>query len=200
MPLIVFEGIDGCGKSTQCRLLRQRLDDAGHQHHFHREPGGTALGERIRDILLDPATQAGARAEVFGYQMARAQLVDECLRPQLASGAIVILDRFYHSTLAYQGYGLGLDPDRIGAAVALACDDLRPDIALYLRVPLARCLQRRGATDPDRIEARGQDYLQRVADGYETLLGYDNLVAVNGDAPAEAVAEAIWALVAPLLV
>lgn len=201
MPLIVFEGIDGCGKTTQFAALRERLDRLGRRYHHFREPGGTQLGERVRALLLDPATRAGARAEIFGYQMARAQLVEEHLKPLLARGELVVLDRFYHSTLAYQARALGIDPARTRAAIELAVDGLRPDLVLYVRVPVAECLarQQRAGVIGDRIEARGQAYLERVAAGYEVLVREDGLIAIDGTAAAAEIAEQVWELVRPLV-
>ena len=113
MPLIVFEGIDGCGKTTQVERLKQRLTTDGISFRHLREPGGTELGERQRALLLDPATKACPTAELFGYLQARAQLCHEVIAPALANDELVILDRFYHSTLAYQAYGLGLDQAQV---------------------------------------------------------------------------------------
>jgi len=101
MTLIVLEGIDGCGKSTQLERLVERLRAAGREPRVLREPGGTELGERIRAILLDPATEACPIAELLGYQVARAQLVHQELKPALERGELVVLDRFWYSTIAY---------------------------------------------------------------------------------------------------
>jgi len=196
MPLIVLEGIDGCGKSTQHRLLVEHLQRRGIQPELLREPGGTALGERIREILLDPTTEACAEAELFAYQVARAQLVRERLRPLLQAGRFVVLDRFWYSTVAYQAYGLGLGVARVRAAIDLAVGDLVVDHALYLRVTVARAAERRGAQTADRIEARGSDYLQRVHAGYEALAASGELTAVDGERPIEEVHAAIWSALA----
>src|ERR1043165_8810424 len=126
MPLIVFEGIDGCGKTTQVEHLTARLKDGGIAFRHLREPGGTELGERQRALLLDPATKACPTAELFGYLQARSQLCHEVIAPTLAAGGLIILDRFYHSTLAYQAYGLGLDLAQVRAAIRLATGGGRP--------------------------------------------------------------------------
>lgn len=197
MPLIVLEGPDGCGKSTQAGLLAARLLAAGRSVLRLREPGGTRLGEAVRGILLDPATQACAEAELFGYQMARAQLCHEVIAPALARGDWVVLDRFWHSTIAYQAYGLGLDPARVRAAIDLAVGSVRPDLALLLRIPDAVASARRGARGTaDRIESRGDDYRARVVAGYEALAASGDLEPLDADAPVEAVSARIWARLA----
>jgi dTMP kinase len=196
MPLIVFEGIDGCGKTTQVQALAARLRARGLDVRLCREPGGTALGEQVRAILLAPATRSVPVAELFGYLMARAQLCQEVIAPALAGGELVLLDRFYHSTLAYQAYGLGLDPAQVRAANALATGNLRPDLVLWLRLDpaqaQARRQQERGA---DRIEARGLPYLERVHAGYARMAGDGELAAIDAAQAPEAVADAVWAAV-----
>lgn len=197
MPLIVLEGPDGCGKNTQAGLLVARLQAAGRPVQRLREPGGTRLGEAVRAILLDPATVAGAEAELFGYLMARAQLCREVIAPALAAGTWVVLDRFWHSTIAYQAWGLGLDPARVRAAIDLAVGGVRPDHALLLRIPAAAAVARRAArAGADRIEARDDAYRARVAAGYEALAAAGDLRPVDADGSPEQVAERIWALVA----
>lgn len=198
MPLIVFEGIDGCGKSTQVDLLAARLRRAGRACRQLREPGGTALGERQRALLLDPATKASPVAELFGYLQARAQLCHEVIAPALARGELVLLDRFYHSTLAYQAYGLGLDLAQVRAAIALATGGIVPDLALWFALAPEEAARRRtAARGEDRIEARGMDYQRRVHEGYRALVASDGLVELDGRLPADQLAETVWALVEP---
>lgn len=200
MPLVVLEGIDGCGKTTQVEGLVARLADRGIAARVLREPGGTALGERVRELLLDPATVASPVAELFGYQMARAQIVEERLRPALAAGEWIVLDRFWYSTVAYQAYGLGLDVDAVRAAIALAVGDLAVDVACYCRIDVATAVARRAAArGEDRIERRGEAYLERVVAGYESLVAEGVLSAVDATATVAEVAEAIWAQVADLV-
>jgi dTMP kinase len=199
MPLIVLEGPDGCGKSTQAGLLTDRLTSTGRTVLRLREPGGTRLGEAVRSILLDPATQACAEAELFGYQMARAQLCHEVIAPALQRGDWIVLDRFWHSTIAYQAYGLGLDPVRVRAAIDLAVGAVRPDVALLLRIPDAVASARRGARGTlDRIESRGDDYRARVLAGYEALATSGDLEPLDADGPSDAVSERIWARIRPV--
>lgn len=193
MPLVVLEGIDGCGKSTQAGLLAARLGATGRTVLRLREPGGTRLGEAVRGILLDKATVACAEAELFGYLMARAQLCREVIAPALGRGEWVVLDRFWHSTIAYQAWGLGLDPVRVRAAIDLAVGPVRPDHALWLRVPQAEAASRRDArAAADRIESRGADYHARVAAGYAALAAAGDLVETDASGSPEQVAERIW--------
>jgi len=197
MPLIVLEGIDGCGKTTQVERLAQRLAEAGRPCRRLREPGGTALGEAQRALLLDPATQACPTAELFGYLQARAQLCHEVIAPALAAGEVVLLDRFYHSTLAYQAYGLGLDPAAVRAAIRLATGGIVPAVVAWLAVDPDEALRRRAASRgrDDRIEARGPAYLRRVHDGFAAMAEAGELVRIDAAEPPDAVAEAVWAAV-----
>lgn len=200
MPLIVFEGIDGCGKTTQVAALTGRLTAERIPFRHLREPGGTALGERQRALLLDPATRACPTAELFGYLQARAQLCAEVIAPALTAGELVVLDRFYHSTLAYQAYGLGLELNAVRAAIRLATDGIVPDLVLWLALDPAEAGRRRAAARGlDRIEARGLDYQTRVHDGYRALVASDGLVELDARQMAEAIAGDIWLRVHPLI-
>ncbi len=199
MPLIVLEGPDGCGKSTQAALLTTRLEAAGHPVMRLREPGGTRLGEAVRAILLDPATVASPEAELFGYQMARAQLCREIIAPALARGSWIVLDRFWHSTIAYQAHGLGLDPLLVRAAIDLALGSVRPDVAICLRLPAAEAHRRRSArAAADRIELRSDDYRARVGAGYEAMVRSGDLQPIDADGTSEAVAARVWDVVSRL--
>ena len=193
MPLIVFEGIDGCGKTTQVERLKQRLTTDGISFRHLREPGGTELGERQRALLLDPATKACPTAELFGYLQARAQLCHEVIAPALANDELVILDRFYHSTLAYQAYGLGLDQAQVRAAILLATGGIRPDLVLWLAVDPAEAQRRRAAArGQDRIEARGLAYQQKVHDGYRALVTSDGLVEIDARQTPDVITARVW--------
>ncbi len=200
MPLIVFEGIDGCGKSTQVRLLGEHLQRQGRPFRALREPGGTVLGEQQRALLLDPATQACPTAELFGYLQARAQLCHEVLAPALARGELVVLDRFYHSTIAYQAYGLGLQFDAVRAAIRLAIGDITPDLVLWIDLDPAVAAQRRAAArGEDRIEARGIVYLQRVHDGFAALARAGEMTRIDGATSVDEIGHAVWTKVANLV-
>ena len=136
---ITFEGTEGAGKSTQIKLLAERIQATGHKARVLREPGGTPIGEEIRHTLQHSAQNAAMtpEAELLLINASRAQLVREVIRPALAAGEIVLCDRFYHSTLAYQGYGRQLDLKRVQEVIDFAVGDTRPDLTLMLHVPLA---------------------------------------------------------------
>jgi len=162
--LIVFEGIEGAGKTTQLVRLAARLAAAGVPHASFREPGGTPLGDAIRALLLDPARDITPRAEALLFMASRAELVERELKPMLARGAVVLLDRFTLSTYAYQVEGRGLGEREVRAANVTATDGLVPDLTLLLRVPPEigeDRARRRGA--PDRMEASGRAFHERVA-------------------------------------
>ena len=199
MPLLVFEGIDGCGKTTQVERLVARLNAEKVAHRRLREPGGTALGEAVRAVLLDPATKACAVAELFGYLMARAQICHDVLGPALAAGELVILDRFWPSTMAYQAYGLGLDPGQVRAAIALAVGTVRIDRCLWFDVPPEVAERRRAGTGKDRIEARGIGYQRRVRDGYRVLAEAGEITRIDADQEVGVLEGVVWGEVRGLL-
>lgn len=196
MPLIVFEGIDGCGKTTQVERLKNRLTAAHIPFKHLREPGGTELGERQRALLLDPKTRACPIAELFGYLQARAQLCNEVLTPALTANELIILDRFYYSTLAYQAYGLGLNPSRVRAAIELSLNGIKADLAMWFNVDPAEAQRRRAAArGEDRIEARGLEYQKRVHEGYKGMVTSDHLVEIDAHQHPDAIANQVWQLV-----
>lgn len=165
--LIVFEGIEGAGKTTQLTRLVARLAAAGVPYASYREPGGTALGDAIRGLLLDPTREISPRAEALLFMASRAELVERALLPDLAAGRVVLLDRFTLSTYAYQVAGRGLDEREVRAANVTATGGLVPALTLLLRVQPetgADRASRRGA--PDRMEAQGAAFHTRVADAF----------------------------------
>lgn len=167
---ITFEGLDGCGKSTQMDLLAQALRGRGYVVLVTREPGGTALGEAVRDVLLDPRHHGiSARAEALLYAAARAHLVEQVIRPALADGQVVLCDRYLDSSLAYQGYGRGLGVDDIIMLNVWATDGLFPDLTLFLDLDDSVRSTRLAAV-PDRLEAEDEGFHQRVGAGYRELL------------------------------
>lgn len=175
---LVLEGIDGCGKSTQLEALAAWLPISGllppgARLHCSREPGGTALGQALRQLLLhpDPREAPCSRAELLLYAADRAQHVQTVIRPALEAGDWLLSDRYVGSTAAYQGYGRGLDLSLIQQLEAIATDGLVPDLTLWLDLPLALSLQRRRQRSADRIEAAGEAFLARVADGFAVLAG-----------------------------
>ena len=168
---ITVEGIDGCGKSTQARLIAAALEAAGHDVLRLREPGGVKISEQIRAILLDPANgEMGDVCELLLYEAARAQLVHQVIRPALAAGKTVVCDRFYDSTTAYQAFADGLDRNMVSQANELAVDGCRPDLTLVFDLPVEDALRRRsGRGAEDRLELKGMEFQERVAAGFRAV-------------------------------
>ena len=198
---VVLEGPDGCGKSTQARRLAERLRGLGREVVHTREPGGTSAGERIRDLVLDPALgEIAPLTEVLLYQAARAQLTAQVLRPALARGAFVVCERWHYATSAYQGAAGGAPAEAVRASSALATGGLDPDRALLLDAP-DEVLEARIARPRDRIESRGPDYRRRVAQGFRALFAADpaRLRTVDARGSEADVAARIWEQVRDLL-
>jgi dTMP kinase len=226
---ISFEGTEGCGKSTQVKLLAERLDALGHRVETPREPGGTLIGQEIRNTLKHSEDNAAmtAEAELLLMNASRAQLVREIIRPALADGKIVLCDRFYDSTTAYQGYGRQLDLKMVQTVIDFAVDKTRPNLTVLLTVPVeiseARRLARREAmlldvprktqktksytklpfSEPlrDRMEEADRNFFERVAQGYEAIAAAepDRIHKINGVDSVEIVSAKIWELVQPIL-
>lgn len=169
---VSFEGIDGCGKSTVMERLSEWLDEAGIPHIRTREPGGTTLGEKIRGLLLDPENKGmDWRTEVMLYTASRAQLVGEVIRPALKAGKWVLADRYIDATLAYQGYGRGLDLEPLRRMQDWAVDGLTPDATVLLDCDVELAFGRmRGRNErPDRMELESRAFHQKVRRGYLEL-------------------------------
>jgi dTMP kinase len=169
---IVLEGLDGVGKTTQVALLSAWLHATGTRHILVREPGGTPLGEAIRELVLSRHDLAvSAESELFLILAARAALVRDVIRPALEAGTMVVADRFTLSTLAYQGYGRGLDIEAIHHALDVATGGLRPDLCIVLDLPLDEGLRRRDAAggSADRIEREGEGFRRKVHEAYLAL-------------------------------
>lgn len=170
--LVTLEGPEGSGKTTQATLLHEWLVEQGYNVLRTREPGGTRIGERIRSVLHDPAhTEMAAQAEILLYSAARAQLVAEVIRPALAVGQLVLCDRFFDSTYAYQGYGRGLALDVLRGITDFATGGLIPDLTLYLDIDPAVGLQRRiqGNGEINRLDRETLVFHQKVRKGYLEL-------------------------------
>ncbi|MHB1536029.1 MAG: dTMP kinase [Acidimicrobiales bacterium] len=185
---VVLEGGEASGKSTQAARLAASLRAV-----LTREPGGTAFGERVRAVLLDPALPPlSERAEVLAFLAARAQHVAEVIRPALAAGRNVVCDRFAGSTLAYQGYGRGLDVDELAAMSAWAAAGLAPDRVILLTVPSGEATARLGRRDvrADRMEGAGAAFFDRVSAGFAALAAADpdRWRVVDGCGPEDEVA------------
>jgi dTMP kinase len=194
---ITFEGIDGCGKTTQMRIAAEWFRQLGIDFVETVEPGGTGIGQQIRRILLDPANAAiRPRTELLLYFASRAQNVDEVIRPALEAGRSVLCDRFTDSTLVYQGCGRGLDTSVVMELDRIACRGLKPDITLLIDIDietsLARAKRRNERTGPaeSRIDEEGAAFHERVRRGYLALAGSepDRFVVIDGRAPVSDVA------------
>jgi dTMP kinase len=189
---ITFEGVDGSGKTTQAALLAEALRAEGHDVVATREPGGTELGERIRELLLDGGVIT-PWAEASLFAAARAQLVEEVIRPALARGADVISDRYIDSSLAYQGLARGLGVDRVLELNLLATGGLLPDRTFLLLLAPEQAARRRRGAEADRIEGEGNDFATRVDDAYRELAAVfgQRLVTIDASLPVEAIARTI---------
>lgn len=171
---VTLEGVDGSGKSTQASLLVERLRQEGREVVALREPGGTPISEKIRALLLDPENAEMAdECELLLYEASRAQLVREVIEPALQRGAIVVCDRFYDSTHAYQHGGRGLSDALVSRANELGCCGLSPDVTLVLDIDPAAALARATAQGADRLEAEGLAFQQRVRKDYLALAKAD---------------------------
>ncbi len=206
---ITFEGTEGSGKSTQVPLLVERLLEWGHTVRIFREPGGTPIGEEIRHTLKHSHANAAmtAEAELLLMNASRAQLVREIIRPALSRGEIIVCDRFYDSTTAYQGYGRQLDLQNVRSIIDVAVGNTRPDLTLFLKVPQTvseERLRSRQATMPfirDRIEESDRAFFERVAKGYDEAAAAEpkRIQTINAVGAIEEIQSAIWRIVAPLV-
>ena len=163
---ISFEGIDGSGKTTQINKLSRWFEEKAIPHTVLREPGGAFLCERIRDLLLDKNIEINSRSETLLFMAARAQLIEEIIKPDLSNDKFIICDRFIDSTLAYQGYGRKLDLNVINNMNKFSTDNITPDITFLMDVDLETSIKRRMGNDIDRMELAGDEFLSQVRDGY----------------------------------
>ena len=197
---ITFEGPDGSGKTTQVRQLADWLRERGHDVVLTREPGGTDIGDQIRAVLHDPANGAmDARTEILLYSASRAQHVTQRILPALAANKIVVSDRYADSTLAYQGYGRGLNLETLRRITSFATGGLTPDLTLYLDITPEEGLQRRqsGGGEWNRLDAEAIEFHQRVRAGYLELVRQEpeRWVVVRATCSVEEVQAEIRALV-----
>lgn len=200
MPAGLFlsiEGIDGSGKSTQLELLTNRLRREGVPYLLNREPGGSEVGNQIRQILLDPSNPVSPTAELLLYFANRAQNVDQQIRPALREGKLVISDRYTDSTLAYQGSARNLGQELVANLHAIACRGTEPTLTIYLRIRPELSVKRLGQQKKDRLEAEGRAFHERVFEAYEGLARADTerIVVVDGDRKQTVIAEEIWHIV-----
>lgn len=178
---ITFEGIDGCGKSTQLRMVKERLTSEGRDFIEVREPGGTTVGEKIRAVLLDKKNDSMVPlAELLLYEAARAQITEEVIKPALENGTIVICDRFFDSTIAYQGYARELGFELVDCLNKIATAGLKPDITFLLDLSAEDALKRRigRGEEEDRLEALGTSFQVKVREGYLKAASEDSRIKV----------------------
>lgn len=200
---IAFEGVDGSGKSTQARLCAEKLLARGYDVVTVREPGGTALSDAIRELVLDPSRQVAPTAELLLYMAARAQLVAQVIAPALAHGKVVISDRFGWSTFAYQGYGRGIARATIDDLMRAACGETWPDLMVVLDIdPQLRRSRLLGQGRPlDRLEREDESFFNRVRQGFLALAAQApaQSVVFAGDAAPEELNQAILAKILSVL-
>jgi len=203
--LLSFEGSEGCGKSTQIRLLRERLGQSGRRVEGLREPGGTEIGESIRHLLQHSKEGAAMtpEAELLLFAASRAQIVREKIRPLLEAGVFVILDRFLDSTTVYQGHARGLPLDAVNAINRFAIGGTLPQLTLLLDLDVQTAWQRIHATgrELDRMESQPPEFFEKVRQGYLHLAAAEpqRIQVIDTSAAPEAVHEVVWARVAAKL-
>lgn len=195
--IVSFEGIDGSGKSTQAHRLLHRLAHLGYEPLFVREPGGTDLSERIRDLLLDASNVIDPLAEMLLFSAARAQLVTQEIIPHDMAGGIVICDRFFDSTIAYQGGGRQIvDPHWLLSFQRVVTSGVVPHRTYLIRVPIevAEGRMAHRNVSSDRMEQAGRDFYRRVSDTYDRIAEWeaDRVRVIDGTGSADAIEEAIW--------
>ena len=198
LPFITFEGSEGCGKSTQVQRLAARLEKLGIPFLITREPGGTPIGESIRDLLQFAPQSAGMtpETELLLFEASRSQLVREVIKPALESGKCVIADRFFDSTTVYQGVARKLDRKVVRQLNAFAIGDCVPDITFLLDVDLTTARARmKGPRRPDRMEQQSDEFYKEVRDGYQELAKCqrDRVVIVQGGQSPDDIEKQIWA-------
>jgi len=193
--LITFEGIDGSGKSTQIQLLEAEFEKSGISYKTFREPGGTKLSEKIRTILLDKENiELYSNVESLLFAAARAQLTAEQIKPAITKGEFVICDRFVDSTIAYQGYGRGLNINNLELINTIATDGLIPDITFILDIDPQKATERLKAVNPDRMEAAGIDFFKNIRHGYYQIReqNQSRCIVINGEKPQEDISKEIY--------
>lgn len=193
---ITFEGLDFSGKSTQVKLLSERLTQSGVKNVVVRDPGGTAIGERIRTVLLDRKVhEMSDYTELFLFSASRSQLVHEIIKPTLDQGTVVVLDRFYDSTTAYQGWGRGLPVESIRTINRLASHGLVPDITYFIDIPVdevERRMQRQKA-GADRMEMSGRTFYEQARTGFLRLAQEEpRFEVINGLLAIQDIHSRIW--------
>ena len=191
---ITFEGIDGSGKTTQIELLREKLVDTGFEVSVFREPGGTEISEQIREILLDAKLDIDPVTELLLFSAARSQLVAEKVVPLQKAGIIVILDRFYDSTTAYQGYGRNsVSLKHIRELNEVASHSKEPDLTFYMKISLEEAQKRTEKQQKDRMELSGDEFYKNVIKGFDALsLSEKRFVTLDATVPQQKIHSQIW--------
>ncbi|HEX6981456.1 MAG TPA: dTMP kinase [Balneolaceae bacterium] len=191
---ITFEGIDGSGKSTQIERLKKRLQQEGRAVNVFRDPGGPEVSERIRGILLNPAFDIDPVTELLLFSAARSQLMAKSVLPELQEGKVVILDRFYDSTTAYQGYGReSVSLSEIHRMNAVASHNREPDLTIYMKVPFEEAQKRMASKEKDRMEQAGDSFFEKVIKGFEVLAEKEErFFTVDATRDANKVHALIW--------
>ena len=195
---ITFEGIDGSGKSTQCQLLKDSLEKKGYKVLVTREPGGTKTAEAIRNVLLHIHEPIEAMTEVFLYCAARVEHLEKIILPKLAEGYIVISDRFYDSTIAYQGGGRGLGFEKMIEINKVFIEKATPDLTFFIDTNLMTIEKRMDKKELDRMEKEGMTFMKKVRQGYLDLIASEEakvkisrFATVDGDLSIEALADMV---------
>ena len=197
---ITFEGADGCGKSTQMKLLKEYLQNKGYEVVETREPGGKGLGEKIREILLNYDGEVSDRCESFLFLADRAQNIDVIVKPAIQQGKIVLCDRHTDSSVAYQGYGRGLNIDEINRLNTLATGGMKPDLTYVFDVDIETSMARVGG-EKDRMESAGKEFFNKVRNGYLELAKQepDRIKVINSTNPIDVVFQDVLKEIQPLL-
>ncbi len=197
---IVLEGVEGAGKSRQCKLLADTLKERGYDVVATREPGGAPLAEAMRALILDPAYSPDAVAELYMYSAARRDHLNNVVNKALEKGKIVVCDRFYYSTLAYQGYGRGLDLDFVREVNAKTIAPLTVDLALFLDIRPSDGFKRKGGADiTDRLERENAEFFERVYRGFKDMCDSGELIAIDAGGTKEQTAAKILSEVMRIL-
>ncbi|AFG35083.1 dTMP kinase [Fervidobacterium pennivorans subsp. shakshaketiis] len=187
---VSFEGIDGCGKSTQIEMFTKYLQSKGIEFVKVREPGGTKLGEKIRQLLI--SEEMTSRSELLLFLASRAQLVEEVIKPALEEGKIVVADRFAHSSVAYQGCGRNLGIDVVKMLNDFATDHVYPDLVFYIDIPAEVAISRINKEQRDRIEQEGLEFFEKVRNCYlELCKNEKNFVLIDGTKDVETISKQI---------
>jgi len=201
---ITFEGIDFCGKTTQAKLLIEKLQSMNHHVIFLREPGGTTISEKIREVLLDKKNLKMTQiTELLLFSASRAQLVSEVIKPALQANKIVVCDRYHDSTTAYQGYGRGLNIGAVKTINRVATADVIPNKTFFIDITVKEMYERRSAKnhEADRMEMNDEAFYNRVRSGYHELVNSEpeRFVVIDGKQTIETIHEEIWKIVEELL-